>query len=64
MTTLASQSVACHLRSSRYAQRERPAITIPNRLRKSRFGNDSAWRPAWAGANYEGAGVTFEMQTA
>jgi hypothetical protein len=36
-----------HLRTGRYSQRERPALTIPSRLPGSRYGAQSRFRLSW-----------------
>ena len=41
--------VAAHIRSGRYAQRERPAAFIPNRLRAGRSGSTTPVRTMAAG---------------
>ena len=45
---MAQDAYVCgHLRSGRYTQRERPAITLPGRLTKSRYGQASAFHLSW-----------------
>jgi len=41
--------VAAHIRSGRYAQRERPAASIPSRLRNGRSKEATPPRPMAAG---------------
>ena len=40
--------LAAHRRASRWAQIERPAVTIPTRIRGSRYGVHSPFVPTWA----------------
>ncbi len=39
--------VCGHLRSGRYTQRERPAVTLPGRLTNSRYGQGSTFHLSW-----------------
>jgi hypothetical protein len=39
--------LAAHRRASRWAQMERPAVTIPTRIRGSRYGVNSPFVPSW-----------------
>ncbi len=41
MPTQLAPALATHLRSSRYAQRERPAASIPSRIQARRVERDS-----------------------
>ncbi len=44
----ARDSYVCgHLRTGRYSQRERPAVTLPARLVGSRYGMDTPFRLSW-----------------
>ena len=36
-----------HLRTGRYSQRERPAVTLPSRLLGSRYGVESQFHLSW-----------------
>lgn len=40
-------SVSGHLRTGRYSQRERPAVTLPARLLGSRYGAESRFHVSW-----------------
>ncbi len=40
--------LAAHRRASRWAQIERPAMTIPTRIQRSRYGVNSPYQPTWA----------------
>ena len=52
--TAPSADLSLHLRAGRWAQRERPAGSLPERLRGSRYGVNSRFVPSWL-AGFEDA---------
>lgn len=47
MDVAIDSNVRGHLRTGRYSQRERPAVTLPSRLLGSRYGAESRFRLCW-----------------
>jgi hypothetical protein len=51
--------LSLHLRAGRWAQRERPAASLPDRLRGSRYGVNSRFQPSWFAGYERGSGLAW-----
>jgi hypothetical protein len=54
--TAPPQDLSLHLKAGRWAQRERPAGSLPERLRSSRYGVNSRFLPSWFAGSERTAG--------